>query len=66
MLPLYTASAQSNHPLFLTKHLMMTPLIWSLIINLSRLVAEGSEDINGVYLHVAHTCIPTHCFKNEN
>jgi hypothetical protein len=30
----------------------MAPLIWSLLINLSRSVAEVSEDTDVAYLHV--------------
>jgi hypothetical protein len=41
---------QSNHTLFLTKHLIVAPLIWHLIINLSRSVAEVSDNTDIVYL----------------
>jgi hypothetical protein len=44
--------------LFLTKHLIMAPLIWRLIINLSRSVAEVSGATYVVCLYVTHTCIP--------
>jgi hypothetical protein len=51
----------SSHSLFPTKHLIMSPLIWRLMINLSRSVAEISK----VYLHVTRTCIPTARFNKR-
>jgi hypothetical protein len=41
----------------------MAPLIWRLIMNLSRSVAEVREDTDAVYLHVTSTCIPKPRFK---
>jgi hypothetical protein len=47
----------------------MAPLIWRLMINSSRSVAEVSEDTscrrNVVYLHVTRTCIPKPRFKKR-
>jgi hypothetical protein len=53
-LVVHTITVHSIHPLFLTKHSIMAPLIWRLIglVNLSESVAETSEDISVVYLQM--------------
>jgi hypothetical protein len=43
----------------------MAPLIWRLIIDLSRSVAEVNEDTEVVCAHVMRTCILIPCFKKS-
>ena len=59
----HTTTVHTCHPLFLTKHSLMAPLIWCLIglVNSSGSVAEAN-DTGVVYLC---RCIPTSRFKKK-